>query len=130
VVHPEQAVGVALLLRRPLGSAVPTVRFRGREIECAEGQLLREVLIEAGETPHNGRADLLNCRGLGSCGTCAVAVEGDCSEPTKTERGRLAVPPHDPDGGLRLSCQTRVRGDLTVEKHAGFWGQRVEDGDG
>ena len=55
------------------------------------------MLLEAGESPHNGRADTINCFGHGSCGTCAVDVEGETSEPTTRERVRLSVPPHDPD---------------------------------
>ncbi|NUB92254.1 (2Fe-2S)-binding protein [Haloterrigena sp. SYSU A558-1] len=106
---------------------MPTIEFRGREIECERGRILRDVLLEAGESPHNGRANWLNCRGHGTCGTCAVAIEGDASEPTAAERRRLAIPPHDPDAGLRLSCQTRVEGDLAVRKYEGFWGQRVPD---
>jgi ferredoxin len=105
---------------------VPTVTFRGTEIDCEEGAILREVLLGADESPHNGRSSLLNCRGHGSCGTCAVAVEGETSDPTRRERVRLATPPHDPDAGLRLACQTRVLGDLDVSKGAGFWGQRTD----
>lgn len=105
---------------------MPTVRFRGTEIDCEEGAILRDVLLDAGESPHNGRADLLNCRGHGSCGTCAVAVDGPVSEPTRRERARLDFPPHDSDSGLRLACQTRVEGDLSVEKFDGFWGQHTE----
>ena len=107
---------------------MPTVSFRGREIDCETGAILREVLLAADETPHNGRSQLLNCRGHGSCGTCAVAVDGSVSEPTRRERLRLSVPPHDPDSGLRLACQTLVLGDVAVEKFDGFWGQHVDDG--
>jgi ferredoxin len=122
---------------------MPTVSFRDREIDCEEGAVLRDVLLAAGESPHNGRAALLNCRGHGTCGTCAVEVvdEGGVGEgesggdravgdPTRIERTRLSVPPHDPDDGLRLSCQTRVFGDVAVRKHPGFWGQHVGRGDG
>jgi ferredoxin len=106
---------------------MPVVRFQDTEIECESGAILRDVLREAGLSPYNGRAAQLNCRGLGSCGTCAVSVDGPVSDPTRVERARLSVPPHDPDAGLRLSCQTRVEGDLLVEKHGGFWGQGVEE---
>ncbi len=105
---------------------MPTVRFRDREIECEQGAVLRDVLCEAGESPHNGLADSANCRGLGTCGTCAVEIDGPVSEPTDRERRRLAFPPHDRESGLRLSCQTRVDGDLTVRKHDGFWGQKID----
>jgi ferredoxin len=106
---------------------VPVVRFRGETIECDRGDLLREVLREAGVSPHNAAADRLNCRGLGSCGTCAVAVAGAVDDRSRRERLRLAVPPHDPDDGLRLACQTRVLRDVTVEKHPGFWGQHADE---
>ncbi len=105
---------------------MPTVTFRGEAIECERGAILRDVLAAAGLSPHNGRSNVANCRGHGSCGTCAVAVSGAVSDPTRRERMRLSVPPHDPDGGLRLSCQTRVDGDVTVEKHPGFWGQHTD----
>lgn len=105
---------------------MPTVTFRGREIECDEGAILRDVLLEAGVSPHNGRANTLNCGGHGTCGTCAVEVTGDVDDAGGRERFRLSAPPHDPDAGLRLACQTRVRGDLTVRKYPGFFGQRTD----
>jgi ferredoxin len=108
-------------------TAVPTVRFRDTTIDCAEGAVLRTVLREAGCSPHNGASKTINCHGLGTCGTCAVAVEGAVSDPTARERARLSAPPHDPDDGLRLACQTRVLGDCTVTKYSGFWGQHVEE---
>jgi ferredoxin len=106
---------------------MPTVRFRGREIECEEGAVLRNVLLGADESPHNGLADTLNCHGNATCGTCAVAVEGDVSDPNASERRRLSLPPHDSDAGLRLACQARVEGEVTVTKHDGFWGHHVDD---
>jgi len=106
---------------------MPTVTFRGSTTECDRGEILREALLEAGESPHNGTADRLNCRGHGTCGTCAVGIEGPVSDPTAIERRRLAFPPHDPEGGLRLACQARVLGDLTVSKYEGFWGQHADE---
>lgn len=107
---------------------MPTVTFRGERVECEHGAVLRDVLRDAGLSVHNGGSAALNCRGHGSCGTCAVAVDGPTSDPGRRERLRLSVPPHDPASGLRLACQTRVEGDLSVEKHAGIWGQHAEDG--
>ena len=105
---------------------MPTVEFERTEVDCEEGAILRDVLLSAGASPHNGRSGTVNCFGHGSCGTCAVDVEGETSDPTARERARLSVPPHDPDDGLRLACQTRVLGDLDVRKGDGFWGQDVE----
>ena len=105
---------------------MPTVIVRGRTLECATGAVLRDVLQQAGESPHNGQAALLNCRGLGSCGTCAVAVSGEVTGPSRRERLRLAIPPHDLDSDLRLACQVRVDGDVVVRKYPGFWGQHTD----
>ncbi len=107
---------------------MPTVTVRGRELECERGAVLRDVLLQADESPHNGRSNALNCRGLGTCGTCAVAVSGETSEPGRRERLRLATPPHGSGSGLRLACQLRVEGDLSVEKYPGFWGQHTDRG--
>lgn len=108
---------------------MPTIHFGDRSISCEPGARLRDALRAAGESPHNGKSRLLNCRGFGTCGTCAVRVEGLVSEPTARERARLAFPPHDPGSGLRLACQVRVQGDVQVTKYPGFWGQDVPDED-
>ena len=104
---------------------MPLVRFRDRVIACHEGERLRDVLLRAGESPHNQGATLVNCRGFGTCGTCAVEVHGPLPPKTARERWRLSFPPHSPESNLRLACQIKVQGDLEVVKHDGFWGQHV-----
>jgi len=101
---------------------MPIVTFRGREIECKEGETLRNVLKRAGLSPHNGKTKTFNCKGFASCGTCAVAVDGEVSDVGIREKARLLTPPHHPNYDLRLSCQTKVLGDVTVEKYPGAWG--------
>ncbi|MFC7079678.1 2Fe-2S iron-sulfur cluster-binding protein [Halorussus caseinilyticus] len=108
---------------------MPTIHFRGNEIECEDGEVLRDALLDADLSPHNGASEYLNCRGHATCGTCAVEVRGGVSGMADDERRRLSLPPHDEDSGLRLACQTRVRGDVEVVKHPGFWGQKVERGE-
>eukprot|EP00429_Kryptoperidinium_foliaceum_P036532 CAMPEP_0176169578 /NCGR_PEP_ID=MMETSP0120_2-20121206/86808_1 /TAXON_ID=160619 /ORGANISM="Kryptoperidinium foliaceum, Strain CCMP 1326" /LENGTH=161 /DNA_ID=CAMNT_0017507349 /DNA_START=299 /DNA_END=784 /DNA_ORIENTATION=+ len=101
------------------------------EFEAYDGELLRTAALRRGiVSPHNGKSKLINCRGLGTCGTCAVEIEGsDAIEPSEKnnkERLRLSFPPHNPERQsprLRLACQAQVRGDLQVTKRAGFWGQ-------
>ena len=106
---------------------MPTVHFQGRHTHCEEGDCLRDVLCDVGASPHNGAACWLNCKGFGSCGTCAVEVRGPLTERTAMERWRLGFPPHDGSQRLRLACQVRVLGDLEVVKHPGFWGQEFPE---
>jgi UPF0271 protein len=116
---------------------MPTVYADDRAIACTEGANLRDVLRAAGVPVYAEPTGLLNCHGLGTCGTCAVAVtrpdggpsappDPALSPPTAVERWRLGFPPHV-DGvtrGLRLACQARVRGDVRVSRRDGFWGNR------
>jgi len=114
---------------------VPTVEFEDATgerttVECAAGATLRDALLAADLPVHNGPR-LVSCHGHGSCGTCAVGVEGPVDPPTPAgrERVRLSVPPHDPESGLRLACQVTVGGDLLVRKGGGVWGQHDPDGE-
>jgi ferredoxin len=107
---------------------MPTIYFNDREIECEEGAILRNVLLDADETPHNGKANYVNCRGFGTCGTCAIeVVEGDVGPKNARENWRLDFPPHNSDSPLRLACQIEVHDDLVIRKYPGFWGQHTED---
>ena len=105
---------------------MPRIEFDGRVIECAQGENLRSVLRRAGagRALYNGASRAIHCRGLGTCGTCAVRIEGDVSPPTAVERWRLDFPPHDAERDLRLACQCRVEGDLRLTKFEGLWGHR------
>ena len=112
---------------------MPTIRFQGRTTICKPGVTLRDALLDAGMTPHHTAVSIFNCHGLGTCGTCAVQVDGAAdatSPPTTRERWRLGFPPHRRDAGLRLACQCRVSGDVEVRKHDGVWGQRISPCEG
>jgi ferredoxin len=100
-----------------------TITAQGQTVECAMGANLRQVLRQQGIALYNGQANIINCRGIGTCGTCAVYIEGPVSEANWRDRTRRSLPPHDPDRELRLACQTQVLGDLRVTKYDGFWGQ-------
>lgn len=109
---------------------MPRIHYGSHAIDARPGERLRDALHRAGASPHNGRARWLNCKGFGTCGTCAVRVEGPVEPPSPSlrERARFHVPPHVPDSPLRLACQVRVGDeDLTVRKHPGFWGQHVDE---
>lgn len=105
-----------------------------------DGELLRTAALRRDlASPHNGRANLVNCRGLGTCGTCAVEIRSANPDShwlpslplNQVESLRLSVPPgHGANnaGRLRLVCQVPVHGDLVVTKCGGFWGQHVDQG--
>ncbi|MEN1678343.1 MAG: 2Fe-2S iron-sulfur cluster-binding protein [Planctomycetota bacterium] len=104
---------------------MPTITIGDTSFDCAQDANLRKTLLAAGFKLYNGPMKLANCRGLGTCGTCAVKVEGRLSTPTGIEKIRLAAPPHRRgiEKGLRLACQCKVQGDVKVEKREGWWGQ-------
>ena len=84
---------------------------------------IRRALLDAGIPLYNGAAKWIHCRGLGTCGTCALRVTGALSPPTRVEAWRLRTPPHRAGSGLRLACQCAVLGDVVIEKLPGLWGQ-------
>jgi ferredoxin len=113
-----------------------TINFQTKDgaksIEAKDGEVLRSALLKRGVSPHNANSRLINCRGLGTCGTCAVEITPTSDgglipiERNVKENMRLSFPPHDPASqasNLRLACQVQVCGDATVVKRNGFWGQ-------
>ena len=77
-------------------------------IEAPEGKKLVLVIEDAG-------IDILHrCGGNARCTTCRVEIlAGDPGEIGELERNRLAVETELADN-IRLSCQIRVKDDLTV----------------
>lgn len=106
---------------------MPKIEFAGKAIECLEGANLRNVLLHARLPLYTRVAKAIHCRGNGTCGTCAVRIEGPVSEPTAAELRRLRFPPHQTDSGLRLACQCSVLGDIKVTKYKGMWGTLSEE---
>ena len=102
---------------------MPQVFAQGKVIVCNTGDNLRQTLLDNDINLYNGNASVINCHGLGTCGTCAVMVEGEVSEVTWQDKTRRSLPPHSPSKNLRLACQTKVLGDVKVTKFDGFWGQ-------
>lgn len=109
-------------------------KSKQQNLTIQKGEILRTALMKRGISPHNGNSRLINCRGLGTCGTCAVEVTSPSNdkntiepmERNMKEKIRLNFPPHgsdDQSSNLRLACQIQVRGNIHVTKKAGFWGQ-------
>lgn len=102
---------------------MPRITVYGQTITCDRGENLRRLLLKHDISLYNGGSKLINCRGIGSCGTCAVAIVGEVSAINWQEKARLSLPPHNPDNNRRLACQVKVFGDIEVTKYDGFWGQ-------
>ena len=105
---------------------MPTVTVQGKTFTCEPEANLRKVLLKHDINLHNGRSKIINCRGIGSCGTCAVEIIGKVSPPNWKDRTRRSLPPHFLEQNRRLACQTKVLGDIEVIKYQGFWGQSNE----
>lgn len=101
---------------------MPKITAQGKTFECQQGANLRQALLQNGVDLYNGQAALINCYGIGTCGTCAVMVEGDVTESGWRENARRSLPPHSLTQDRRLACQTKVLGDVNVTKFDGFWG--------
>jgi ferredoxin len=129
----DEPKGNAKEWKDPKDRAVHQVRWKTAEgdivFDALDGETVRTAALRRGlVSPHNGRANLINCRGLGTCGTCAVQIEGAVqpAERNVKEQLRLSFPPHGSSltsSTLRLACQVQVRGDIEVTKRTGFWGQ-------
>jgi len=107
------------------------------------GTPLRTLLIEACLPTYNGAARWINCRGMGTCGTCAMVVRPSnpavVSAASFRERLRLSFPPHSAANTdinqLRLACQTRLTATgngqelraVDVSKQGGMWGHNGQN---
>ena len=120
---------------------MPTVKFinEKKEIDVPVGTNLRQAAFQAGVYTNNGINGYfptinkyVNCHGLGLCGTCTVnIVEGtdQASEKGMIEKMKfkgLPLPDHacmhyiGNEETMRLSCQTKVEGDMEVDTSPAF----------
>lgn len=105
---------------------MPTITAQGRTFDCKQGANLRKVLMTHNVDLYSPRANYINCMGIGTCGTCAVKIEGAVSDTNWRDIARRNLPPHNPDSDLRLACQTKVLGDIRITKYKGFWGHEPD----
>lgn len=115
---------------------MPVVKFvkEKKEIEVRQGANLRQEAMKAGINLYCGLNGfgasinkVINCHGLGTCGTCRVNILKGM-ENTKPmgmiEKAKFYVPIPDPlptlayignEDQMRLACKTVVLGDIEVE---------------
>jgi ferredoxin len=114
---------------------MPKVRFvrENQEIEVERGANLRRAALAHGIEVYPRLNRWLNCHGLATCGTCRVLLKegtaANASPKGLREKLRLALSffaiGHEDE--MRLSCQTRVLGDLLVETRPPLnWSGRTE----
>ena len=91
---------------------MPTIRFAKKfpEIQVQDGAILMDELLLAGLPVAS------SCHGDGVCGKCRVQIlEGaenlsQVQELERMLRERLKVP-----SGYRISCQTKIHGDILID---------------
>jgi 2Fe-2S ferredoxin len=88
----------------------------GQTLDAREGDTIMETAW------NHGLYWPTTCGGQGSCTSCACSIEEgaeNLDELGRSERKTLAAERGEAalrDGTLRLACQARVRGDVTVNK--------------
>lgn len=115
---------------------MPTVRFvnEKREIEVPEGANLRQEAIKAEIGVYRLRHRLTNCRGKGMCATCRVLIRKGIEHASpmgirEAARLKASMVYIGHEENMRLSCMTKVQGDMEVETQPAlnlfgekFWG--------
>src|SRR5688572_10266230 len=114
---------------------MPTITFvnEKRELQVAEGANLRKEALAAGINLYTGingygagLNKILNCHGLGHCGTCRVKIlkgAENASDMGMIEKFTFKGNPLGPamfayignEATMRLACCVEVHGDMTVE---------------
>lgn len=99
----------------------------GKIIEADPKKTIRDNLKSYKSQLYHKDFRLFNCRGFGTCGTCAIKIEGAVTAATRTEKIRLNFPPHKQslEKGLRLACQCYPLEDIKITKADGRWGQKI-----
>ena len=101
---------------------MPTITFTSekKEIQVPAGANLRTEALRAGVQLYPGVHKLLNCHGLGQCGSCRVLITKGMENTSRRgllESARMAVSLAyiGNEKTMLLACQTKVNGDITVE---------------
>jgi len=104
---------------------MPIVTFIDRnkkktEIEVPKGANLRKEALKASIPIYPWIHKFLHCPGLAQCGSCRVLITKgmeNASEMGVAERARfmMSMARIGYEETMRLSCQTLVEGDMTVE---------------
>jgi len=100
---------------------MPTITFTNekKEIQVPAGANLRKEALAAGVALYPGVHSIVNCHGLGQCGSCRVLITKGMENTSPRgilEAARMAVSLAyiGNEKSMRLACQTKVQGDISV----------------
>lgn len=82
-------------------------------IKSLKGLNLRRVLLDNKFPVYDMKGSMVNCGGSGSCGTCAVNVKDNKDWESRPDFESARLKKYDTSA--RLSCNTIIEGDCTVE---------------
>ena len=112
-------------------STMPVLNFvsEKKQVQVPDGANLRSEALKAGVKLYNGLNGIgagvnavLNCHGLGTCGTCRVLITkgmDNASAPGTLEKANLKIGPASfayigNEQTMRLACKVTVHGDMDV----------------
>ncbi|MEZ6124148.1 MAG: 2Fe-2S iron-sulfur cluster-binding protein [Planctomycetaceae bacterium] len=108
---------------------MPKINFVNEKVtvDAQPGENIRAAARRSGVQLYSGPHKVVNCMGLGTCGSCNVIVKNGsdhCSRKGLKELLMKWLNPllglkilSNPDKDVRLACQAKVNGDIEVETH-------------
>ncbi|MBM81938.1 MAG: ferredoxin [Planctomycetaceae bacterium] len=111
---------------------MPTIKFtkEKKSVEVEQGSNLRKEAMKNGVEVYSGVHKYVHCPGFGLCTTCRVNItkgQENCRKPSIWEKLGLTgifmpltfFARIGNEDKMRLSCQTKVEGDIEVETQPG-----------
>lgn len=91
-----------------MSDVLVTVEPEGRKIRSKEGVILLDALAASGVSVRS------ECGGRGACGKCKVFVTEKTRINEVTDQEKLVLTREETAHNMRLACQVRLEGNLTV----------------
>lgn len=96
---------------------MPTVKFAKQNLKVQTNSCnnLRKLARANGVQIYHGIHTVVNCHGLGLCGTCVVEVDKmDAVSPKKRSEDKVLTAKKQNGTNRRLACQTLIYKNVTV----------------
>ena len=106
---------------------MPIVNFvnEKKQVQVEQGANLRKEALKAGIPLYPGIHKFINCHGFAQCGSCGVLITKgkENASPVgliETMRLKVSMVRIGHEQTFRLSCQTKVNGDMDVQTRPGL----------